>query len=206
MKNNRLISLLAVGTIVLGFSAIGIVRYNRAQAEQTPQTTENSEQVQLLFVQNAVSGSFKDNTLTLEGIGPTIFFSDRPERVTGQVRTSEFIGHWDKGSDNFAANPPNATLSIFGKENVESAVVELTEPKLENNTLSYQVKVLEGKLPDSFEESSLFIDILGRWRMYAAGAAAGAAAASGANYYYHPPVVVAPVAPVYVAPRPVVVY
>ena len=206
MKNNRLISLLAVGTIVLGFSAIGIVRYNRARAEQTPQATENSDKVQLLFVQNAVSGSFKDNTLTLEGIGPTIFFSDRPERVTGQVRTSEFIGHWDKGSDNFAADPPNATLSIFGEEGVESAVVELTEPKLENNTLSYQVKVLEGKLPASFEESSLFIDLFGRWAMYGAGVAAGAAAASGANYYYHPPVVVAPVAPVYVAPRPVVVY
>ena len=206
MKSNRLISLLAVGTVVLSLSAIGIVRHNRVQAEPTPQTTEKSDKVQLLFVQNGVSGSFNGTTLTLEGIGPTIFFSDRPERVTGQVRTSEFIGHWDKGSDNFAADPPNATLSIFGEKGVESAVVELTDPKLENNILSYQVKVLEGKLPASFKESSLFIDLFGRWAMYGAGVAAGAASAGAGNYYYHPPVVVAPAAPVYVAPRPVVVY
>jgi hypothetical protein len=125
------------------------------------------------------------------------------------VLTSEFISHWDKGSDNFQSNPPNATLSILTDQGVNSVVVELTEPRLEKQTLSYKVKVLQGKLPTSFGEASLFIDILGRWRMYSAGVAAGAAAAGG-GYYYHPPVVVpvAPVVvpPVYIAPRPIIVY
>jgi hypothetical protein len=44
---------------------------------------------------------------------------------------------------------------------------------LDRDTLSYTVKILEGKPPASFKESSLFIDILGRWRMAAYGAALG---------------------------------
>jgi hypothetical protein len=175
-----------------------------SRSEPSEQTATTNNKVELLFVQNSVAGSYDGTRLTLNGVGSTIFFSDRPERVVGKVRTAEFISHWDKGSDNFAANPPNATLSIFNDKGVESVVVELTEPKLENSTLSYKVKVLQGKLPNSFTEASLFIDLFGRWAMYSAGAAAGAAAAGG-GYYYHPTVVV-PVAPVYVAPRPVVIY
>ncbi len=46
-------------------------------------------------------------------------------------------------------------------------------PRLERSTLSYTAKVLTGKLPASFKESSLFIDIFGRWRMAAMGMALG---------------------------------
>jgi hypothetical protein len=74
--------------------------------------------VELLFVQNALSGSFDGKTLTLKGVGPTLFFSDRPDRVTGHLGTAEFVGHWDKGADSFAKNPPNATLSILGEKGV----------------------------------------------------------------------------------------
>lgn len=150
-------------------------------------------------MQNGVSGSFDGTTLTLNGVGPTIFFSDRPQRVVGHVHTGEFIRHWDKGSDNFAEDHPNATLSVFGETRVDSAVVELISPDLNRNTLSYKVKVLQGQPPKSFGESSLFIDIFGRWRMFARGAAVGALAGSASHAYYAPPVVVAP-APVYTAP------
>lgn len=195
---------LSVGNNVLSNKSVS--------AKPMTETTETSDPVQLLFVQNSVTGSYDGKRLTLNGVGSTLFFSDRPERVTGHVQNQEFISHWDKGSDNFASNPPNATLSIFGEKGVSSTVVELTNPKLENNNLSYEVKVLDGKLPATFKEASLFIDILGRWRMYGAGVAAGAAMAGGyggyGSYYYHPPVVVAPVdpvymLPVYVAPRPI---
>lgn len=208
MKSRQLISLLAFSSLAFGFSLSNALLPVKVQAEPSSQTT-TSEQVQLLFVQNALNGSYDGQRITLNGVGTTIFFSDRPERVAGKVLTAEFISHWDKGSDNFQSNPPNATLSILTDKGVSSVVVELTEPKLEKNTLSYKVRVLQGKMPSSFEEASLFIDILGRWRMYGAGVAAGAALAGG-GYYYHPPVVVpvAPVVapPVYVAPRPIVVY
>jgi hypothetical protein len=209
MKKSQVITGLAACIFAASLFGISSMQRSVAQSKSSPATPPakaTQEKVQLLFVQNATAGTFDGKTLTLEGIGHTLFFSDRPERVTGQVKTSEFIGHWDKGSDNFAASPPNATLSTFGDSAVNSAVVELTKPTLNKNTLSYEVKVLKGNLPKSFKESSLFIDILGRWRMYAAGEAAGAAAAGA--YYYHPPVYAAPVyaAPVYVAPRPIVVY
>jgi hypothetical protein len=106
---------LAIGAVTLSFPAVSLVGNGRVQAQQAAQTGPALDKVELLFVQNALSGRFDGKTLTLTGVGPTIFFSDRPYRVAGQVRTAEFIGHWDKGSDNFAENPPNATLSVFGR-------------------------------------------------------------------------------------------
>jgi hypothetical protein len=177
---------IALGVAALGLFAGVLVRVSDAQA---PPPKTAAETVELLFVQNSVAGSYDGKTLTLNGVGPTIFFSDRPQRVTGQVRTAEFIGHWDKGSDNFGENPPNASLSIFGEKDIRTAIVELTSPKLKGNTLSYRVKVLKGQLPASFKESSLFIDILGRWRMAAMGMGVGEARGqqqARAQYAYHP--------------------
>jgi hypothetical protein len=167
---SRLIRPLAACGVILGFVA---VVHGRVEAQSAPGAGQSSTKVELLFVQNGASGTFDGKTLTLKGVGPTLYFSDRPERIAGQLRTSDFVSHWTKGSDNFAANPPNATLSVFGAKEVSSIVVVLTNPKLDRNTLSYTVKVLEGKLPASFKESSLFIDILGRWRMAAMGMAVG---------------------------------
>jgi hypothetical protein len=210
MNKKSLCALFTVSMLTLSVSAGNLITNKSVEAKPAPETKEVSDPVQLLFVQNSVTGSYDGKRLNLNGIGSTVFFSDRPERVAGHVQTQEFISHWDQGSDNFASNPPNGTLSIFGEKGANSVVVELTDPKLENNNLSYQVKVLQGTLPANFQESSLFIDILGRWRMYGAGVAAGAAMAGAGSYYYHPPVVVAPVAPVapvyappvYVAPYP----
>jgi hypothetical protein len=185
-----------------------LARDSSAQTPPTQQTAAQADKVELLFVQNSTSGSYDGKTLTLKGVGPTIYFSDRPQRITGQVRTAEFIGHWDKGSDNLVGNPPNATLSILSEKDINSVVVELTGPNLKANTLSYQVKVLRGKLPASFKESSLFIDILGRWRMaamgMAVGEARGEAKANQSTTYYHPAPAPAPApaAPVYTAPPP----
>jgi hypothetical protein len=161
--------------LTLSLVAFDLVQTSSLQAQPTTPPAQAPEKVELLFVQNALTGSFDGKTLTLKGVGPTLFFSDRPERVTGHLGTKEFVGHWDKGPDSFAKNPPNATLSIFGEKGVASAVVELSRPTFAGNALSYQAKVLSGKLPASFKESSLFIDILGRWRMAAAGMAVGEA-------------------------------
>jgi hypothetical protein len=192
----------ATGVLTLSLLAVALVSGSGAQTPAPKQAA--AEPVELLFVQNSVAGSYDGKTLTLNGVGPTIFFSDRPQRVTGQVRTAEFIGHWDKGSDNFGENPPNASLSIFGAKEIQTAIVELTSPKLKGNTLSYRVKVLKGRLPASFKESSLFIDILGRWRMAAMGMAVGEARGeqqAQAQYAYHP-APAPPPAPAPAAPAP----
>jgi hypothetical protein len=175
---NYSISLFAGCSLILGLAAIRPMPFGLAQTVATPSRLAANEKLQLLFVQTATNGSFDGKTLTLNGLGPTVFFSDRPKRIAGQVRTVEFVNQWGKGGNSFAANPPNATLSIFGTKGVNSAVIELTKPQLAGNTLSYQVKVLKGTLPSSFQESSLFIDT-------SAGVATNGTTAGASDYYYH---------------------
>jgi len=88
--------------VIFGVVAGGLALPGRVQAQPAPRADQPSTKVELLFVQNAASGSFDGKTLTLNGAGSTLFFSDRPERITGQVRTSDFVGHWTKSADNFA--------------------------------------------------------------------------------------------------------
>ena len=122
------------------------------------------KKVQLLFVQNADRVVLKDkHTITLEGVSPaTIFFSDRPDRITGHLLTSHFVSRWNKGSDNFAANPPNATIAVLSSKKVmRNFVVELHNPRLKGNSLTYDVKLLQGKvLAKSAGPCTLFIDAL----------------------------------------------
>ena len=143
-------------------------------AQQKPNTT-----VELLFVQNAKGVVFKDETLILKGVSPTvIFFSDRPQRLAGHVVLPGFLRAWEEGKDSFADNPPNATLSIIGEAIVTSAVLEIANPQLRGDELSYEViQILDGELPSTGGTSSLFIDGLfsdSELRGAGGGAAVGA--------------------------------
>lgn len=113
-----------------------------------------------LFVQNAKGTEVKEGTLTLTGISPTtVYFSDRPKRMAGHIHNEGFVRHWAKGKDSFEKDPPNATLSSFGPEGKSNvAVVALKNPRLEGSNLTYDVRVLSGKLPTESSESALFID------------------------------------------------
>ncbi len=168
MTTHRIVSKITVGVLMLGIVATGVGQSSFAQ--QSKET-----ELELLYVQNGTQGSFDGTRLTLKGVGPTLLFTDRPQRVTGHVRTYYFVDQWSKGSDNFAADPPNATLSIFGEKTVNSAVVELFDPELKGMTLSYRVKVLGGTIPPTFNEGSLFIDRIGRGGMFIMGGLVGGA-------------------------------
>jgi hypothetical protein len=100
--------------------------------------------------------------MTLKGITPTtIFFSDRPQRIAGHMSTEEFVSLWSKGKDSFLADPPNATLSVFGEGKVSDVVVELRNPRLTGQDFSYDVRVLDGTMPPQGGACSLFIDVIG---------------------------------------------
>ncbi len=121
------------------------------------------EEIQALYVQTAGGVTYADGKLTLHSLAPaTLFFSDRPDRVTGHVTSEEFVQTWGDGDDSFASNPPNAALSIFGDGQVHDVVVELAEPVLAGADLTYRVDVLDGELPANGGPSSLFIDVIGR--------------------------------------------
>ena len=158
-----------------------------------------------LFVLNSRGASLKGGKLVLTGISPNaIVFADRPVRAAGHDLTARIVEDWGNGSDNFAKDPPNATVSGFKKDGaaVVDAVVVLRSPKLEGDTLTFDVDVLEGDLAGADGPASVFIDIIGRpltplsfagvarrtaWRgaYYRGAAMAGAAAA--AAYPYYPP-------------------
>ena len=158
-----------------------------------------------LFVMNSSGASLQGGKLVMTGVAPnSIVFADRPVRAAGHDLTSRIVEDWAKGSDNFAQDPPNATVSGFSKDGsgVKDAVVVLKNPKLEGDRLTFDVDVLEGDLAGADGAASLFIDIIGRpftplsfagvarrtaYRgAYYAGAAAVGAAAVGAAAYYRP--------------------
>ena len=81
---------------------------------------------------------------------------------------------WDEGKDNFAIDPPNATVSVLGGDgsDVSDAVVTLKTPKLEGTTLTFDVAVLEGNLDGTDGPAAVFIENFRGGSMAAASMAA----------------------------------
>ena len=138
------------------------LRSTEAAEEHHKKGHEAGKMADFLFVQNAKAMTYADGRLTLKGVNPaTVMFSDRPERIAGHMATARFIPFWSEGKDSFLKDPPNATLSFLEDQSLADAVVELRDPVLEGDALSYQVTVLEGEIPAHAGLASLFIDIIG---------------------------------------------
>jgi hypothetical protein len=105
--------------------------------------------------------TMKEGKLTLQGVSPTtVIFADRPERLAGHVRTEAVVQSWGEGPNSFAQVPPNADFSTFGPDGSANAVVELRNPSLEGDKLTYDVRLIQGSVPPSGGEGSLFIDLV----------------------------------------------
>lgn len=127
------------------------------------QSVVEADEIEALYVQTATGMSYVNGKLTLHSLAPTtLFFSDRPDRITGHVPSQEFVGSWGKGKDSFASDPSNAALSIFHPDGVSDVVVVLAHPKLEGGDLTYTVEILDGEMPASGGPNSLSIDVIGR--------------------------------------------
>jgi len=129
------------------------------------------QKVELLFVQNSrgVAIDKDKGTLTLKGVSPTtLWFSDRPVRMAGHFSMKEYLATWEEGKDNFTADPPNGTLSVFeaGQDELLDVVVKLQNPRVQGDDLIYDITLIdkEGPLPKKGGPASLFIDIFGVWR------------------------------------------
>jgi hypothetical protein len=192
MNNKKVFAVIAVLLVAL-ISASSII-YASQEADENAksdltaaQSTNETQQedaeaeekpVRYMFVQSAHSGSFvrvegeMNYTLTLEGVAPqTIAFSDRPERVVGQVPMQQFLD----GLGFSPENSPNAAIEILeGDEEEDVIVMELFDPVYDaaNKTLQYNVSILEEpnhsyaifnerhdkSLPENFSHAALFID------------------------------------------------
>ncbi len=127
---------------------------------------EQLETEESMFVQTAQGIDSEGGTLTLRGITPsTLYFSDRPQRVVGHMKTADFVDLWAIGDNSFETDPPNAVLSFLepGANVPDDAVVVLTAPNLSGDgDLSYSINVLEGTVPAHTGPVTLFIDPFGR--------------------------------------------
>lgn len=130
----------------------------------TPQEA-NSSEADFLFVQTAQGMAFAadQNRLTLRDVSPvTLFFSDRPDRIAGNMKTERFVPFWSEGTDSFLSDPPNADLSILEDGELLQVVVVLENPVLAGTDLHYTVRhILEGTMPVLGQNVSLFIDVVG---------------------------------------------
>ena len=129
---------------------------------------EKAEELQAeesMFVQTAEGVTSKDGSLTLQGVTPsTLYFSDRPERVVGQMKTTDFVDLWGVGDNSFETDPPNAVLSFLepGGAVPEDVVLVIKRPRLGDGHLTYSIEILEGTVPAQAGPATLFIDPFGR--------------------------------------------
>jgi hypothetical protein len=95
----------------------------------------------------------------------TLYFSDRPVRIAGHLKMADYLKEWTAkaGKDNFGADPPNATLSVYepGQPDNTLVVVEINNPVVEGTDLVYSYKIINGTMPANGGATSLFIDWIG---------------------------------------------
>ena len=78
------------------------------------------------------------------------------------MTTKDFVDEWGEGDNSFAADPPNATLSIFGGNEIVDIVVTLKNPRFDDENLIYDIAILEEDVAPISGQTSLFIDPIGR--------------------------------------------
>ena len=137
-------------------------------SDKSAAPSKSQETVQLMFVQTAddLKVDAAKQTMRLVNVNQqTLYFSDRPERIAGHIKMADYMKEWTAkaGKDNFAADPPNATLSVYepGKEDNTVVVVEITNPTVDGSDISYNYKIINGKMPETGGASALFIDWIG---------------------------------------------
>ena len=122
--------------------------------------------VQLMFVQTAESFEADGARPRLVDVGrQTLYFSDRPARIAGHLTMPAFLDEWTagEGPDNFASDPPNATLSVYapGQNANTLTVIEISHPVVDGKDLVYRYKLVEGTMPKAGGATALFIDWIG---------------------------------------------
>jgi hypothetical protein len=156
----------ALGSAGAGLAALAVGRVAAQDASPVASPVAAAE-VALLFVQTGGATTLTPSagdihTLTITGVTTqTLYFSDRPNRITGAIPMVTLIEQW---ADAFADDPPNATLighPEAGGETEEAVVVELLTPTYDaaSATLTYQVRILDvDEIADrTFEQEPLTV-------------------------------------------------
>lgn len=117
--------------------------------DENSNNLDQSSEPDFLFVQNAesgilgpIEGEVEKLLLTLNNLSPdTVYFSDRPDRITGQEPNAEIINNFF----NDLSTPPNAALQIRNEDgSVDVIAVSLltAEFNAENQSIDYEVTII----------------------------------------------------------------
>jgi hypothetical protein len=101
-----------VAATAFAASSIASLKAGLAQAAEKPPKTAD-----FLFVQSSKGMTFEKaaNKLTLTGVSPvTVFFTDRPERIAGNMKTTDFLPFWSEGKDSFKSIRPTPMFRFWG--------------------------------------------------------------------------------------------
>jgi hypothetical protein len=144
---------------------MSLIPQAHAQTERTADTgrqhtLDEGKAPTFLFVISAKKGTFKNDRIVLHDIShQVVYFSDRPQRIAGNMGIPEFLEMWNSGDDSFMKDPPNAALSIVTRNGIDNPVIEISDPAVEDgHSLSFKVKVLAGEVPQSMGPVSVFVD------------------------------------------------
>jgi hypothetical protein len=169
-----------IGFFMVPAASQSVIPQQGAYPNQTLTPTAHlpTEIISYLFVQEAAGGSLVSGkngtmTLTLNGVrDDTVYFSDRPARVSGVIDTNLFV-HCSMFSGN---NPPNAALMIPDAPAANDTVIlTISNPQYDktNGILTYtaaKVPEYNGEglrvyqtfadpgVPETFDRVMLFID------------------------------------------------
>jgi len=152
-----------------------------------PLARAEGDKVQLMFVQTAEDLKSDDKTFRLVKVNQqTLYFSDRPVRIAGHLTMPAYLDEWKagEGPDNFASDPPNATLSVYepGRHDNTLTVVKISHPVIDGNDLVYSYKLINGAMPKAGGATALFIDWIGAGGGAGAGFHGAGAGARGAGW------------------------
>lgn len=117
----------------------------------------------MLFVQKGKTAIFDGKILKINQAAKyTVYFSDRPQRNAGHISNADFVKLWNskKQKNSFAKDSPNAVLSYYDNGVAKVAIIELSNLKVMKGSISYEVKLLKGKIAPNLQEVALFIDPL----------------------------------------------
>ena len=182
MKQTRLLILLLPALLLMVSSMLILQACSEAKGDSSQPGYQYDSPGDTLFVQTARTGTLDPQgngsfLLTLDGLDPrAVFFADRPNRDSGTISTPLLIGSLFGGED-----PPNAALVIEGDETFGVLPLELTNPVLEDDSVTYTATLLENfssglshykdaqaaQGPETFGEVALFLD--GAWRYVIGG-------------------------------------
>ena len=113
-----------------------------------------------LFVINFDRGTYDGKTLKVNGNSNSnvIYFLERPYMEAGHIGVNKFKILWTNGSDKLNTSTPNATLSIFSDGREENIIMALASPKIMDDSISFEAKLIEGNLPEKFNSGGLFME------------------------------------------------